>query len=151
MSMHTKTIKPINHQSIVNTIIKAIDDRSECLNDNDNRAIKDRFLEQFTMCEMVARKAIFIHKKSNNKRVNEKSIKLQISAIKQALKNTGYIYESDMIDDLFKTREKRGEKTAKDLRNGIVHSLNVNDIREVVERKEELFSLMDSFIELMKS
>ena len=66
-----------------------------------------------------------------------------------ALKKSGYDPDEDMLKKVFKADEKRGEKSARDLRNGIVHDLNVKDLMEVMDRKNELFKLLDDYYEFL--
>ena len=66
-----------------------------------------------------------------------------------ALKKSGYNPDEDMLKKVFKAKEKRGEKSARDLRNGIVHDLNIYDLMEVMDRKNELFKLLDDYYEFL--
>lgn len=42
--------------------------------------------------------------------------------------------------------KKRGHKSAKKLRDGIMHAMNDDDLNEVIEREEFLYGRMDEFL-----
>ena len=64
-------------------------------------------------------------------------------------KKFGYNPDDGIIKKVFKVNIKRGERSAMDLRNGIVHNLNSNDLMVVMDRKAELFKLLDDYYEFL--
>ncbi len=114
------------------------------LNKDNHRAIKDSFLEKYTLCEIPIKAALayYYEQKGCPKEVD--SIDIAYTIIRPALRLSGYEIEDDVLIRMFKSGENRNYKSARDLRNGIVHDLNVQDIIEVVSRKDELFLLLDS-------
>lgn len=65
-------------------------------------------------------------------------MKIQIKQVKAALKKAGYTVDDDLMDRLFSGTgifSQRGSKSARLLRNGIEHEMNVKDLQEVVDRK----------------
>ena len=123
--------------------------QNEFISNVEYNEIKNQFVDKFVMCERVYK---LILKESNiidNIEVDDKDLKLQISQIYAVLKAAGYSFDELSLDKLFKGVGKyrnRGTKSAKNLRNGVVHGFNANDLLEIVERKDELFELMDRFI-----
>ena len=52
---------------------------------------------------------------------------------------------------IFGASNKRGEKSAKKLRDGIVHSLCVEDMDEAFNRRMQLYQEMDKFLKAMST
>ena len=71
------------------------------------------------------------------------------TTISAALRTTGYEPDEIVLKRLFKANEKRGCRSARDLRNGIVHDLNVRDLEELMNRRDELFDLLDDYYEFL--
>jgi hypothetical protein len=69
--------------------------------------------------------------------------------IPAALKYAGYTIDNDVLNVLFAGSgkyRKRGSKSAKQLRNAIVHNVSEPDILEICHRYEQLHHAMDSFL-----
>ena len=62
---------------------------------------------------------------------------------------SGYDPDDDMLKRVFKANGKRGERSARELRNGIVHDLSIRDLMELMDRKAELFELLDDYFEFL--
>jgi hypothetical protein len=76
-------------------------------------------------------------------------MRIQLSQVKAALKIAGYSFDEDLMERLFSGSgiyTVSGQKSARLLRNGIEHEMNVNDLQEVHDRLASLFADMDSFI-----
>ena len=76
-------------------------------------------------------------------------MRIQLSQVKAALKIAGYSFDEDLMERMFSgsgSYTVSGQKSARLLRNGIEHEMNVNDLQEVHDRLASLFADMDSFI-----
>ena len=67
------------------------------------------------------------------------------------MKKAGYQFDKDLLATIFGAAEKRGEKSAKKLRDGIAHSLCIEDIDEVFNRRVLLHQEMDAFLLAMRT
>ena len=74
-----------------------------------------------------------------------------LPTIKAALKHAQYDVRNENLEKIFKAKKRRGERSARDLRNGIVHDLTEPDLQELIKRKNELFRLLDDFTTLLIS
>lgn len=106
---------------------------------------KDRFLEKFMFCEVACKEvlAAYFCEKQN---VNRKDIKLNMKFIPAAMRKAEYRFDKNLLSSIFGGSIKRGNKSAKKLRDGIAHSLSIEDMNEVFTRREILHQAMDEFL-----
>ena len=116
-----------------------------------NRRMKNEFLERFMLCELACKKIITGYNEHKHRAVVERDIKLQLPTIQAALKYAGYPRYQGRVEQVFGSGDKRGSKTCKKLRDGIVHSMSAGDIREVASRYRELMEDMGSFLALIRT
>ena len=142
-----------DQKEVREAIANKINSIMEDLSAEEMRETRDQFIEKFILCEIaykiVLKKALII----NDEFTTDNRMTLRIPQIISVLKLAGYEIEDDMLRKLFQTTEQyglRGSKSAKLLRNGLEHGMNINDIKEIIERKEELFSLMEDFLEIIQ-
>ena len=76
---------------------------------------------------------------------------MPITDIKAALINAGFETNTMELDKMFKKDCLRGERSARDLRNAIVHDLSVNDIDELVKRWEDIQKTLDSYLSCLQN
>ena len=108
--------------------------------------VKDEFLAKFTLCEIACKSVIDYYKKTQNESADIKEIKLDMRSIPFAFAKFHYDIDKHILSDIFGASKKRGQKSAKKLRDCIIHALSEEDIREVIDRKDYLYSNMDAFI-----
>lgn len=141
--------KKSNEQKLKNKVIQNIVSKKNYLDKSDNREIKDTFIEKFILCEIGLKSILNYYYKHQGQDKEATDIEMGLSTIKAALKFAKYDIPDEKLDCMFKARKKRGERSVRDLRNGIVHDLAIPDLKEVSDRKDELFALMDEFIEVL--
>ena len=141
--------KLTDEQKRRNRVIHNVTSKKNYLDKEDHRLIKDAFLEKFVLCEVPTKAALSFYYAQNGEPKDVESIEIAYTTIRAALKKSGYEPDDDILRRVFKANNKRGEKSARDLRNGIVHDLNVNDLMEVMDRKDELFKLLDDYYEFL--
>lgn len=76
-------------------------------------------------------------------------MRIQLLRVKTALKNAGYTLDARLMEQLFSESGNytaSGQKSARLLRNGIEHEMNVDDLQEVHDRLASLVPDMESFI-----
>ena len=97
-------------------------------------------------CELACKLIIMEYNAAKKKTISYKDVKMQIQVIIAACRHVGLSISNDVLYRLFSSSEKRGQRSAKILRNDIVHSLSINDIKEVDSRFMALDSDMDVFL-----
>ena len=74
--------------------------------------------------------------------------KVRINILKPALQRLQIRMSERRVERLFQTQDlRRGQKSARKLRDQIVHQLSVRDIEEVLSRQTSLIADMGTFIE----
>ena len=110
------------------------------------RASKESFLEKYIKCELACKLIIVEYETAKKKTVSYDEVKMHFQVIVAACHHVGLSVSDDILRRLFSTSEKRGHRSAKTIRNAIVHKLSVNDIKEVNSRFTALDSDMDAFL-----
>jgi hypothetical protein len=76
------------------------------------------------------------------KKATTEDSSLNIEVVKRSLKHFGVLVDERRVDGLLASpKAKRGQKTARVLRNGLVHRWDVSNAEEAVERFDELVAL----------
>ena len=116
---------------------------------------KNAFIEKFTCCEILYKSMLADFKKEKGSCVDEKNLKIDMKELPSVIRYAGLsIDKNKVLDPLFSSSGqyiKRNKKSAKQLRNAIVHKLSVEDMEEVRDRKSDLLELMNSFIEEVRN
>lgn len=132
-------------QKIRNKLIQNVNSRKNFLDREGYRAVKNSFLEKFILCEIAIKIILTYYYMNIGEKKEVESVEMGLTTIKAALKLAGYVPDDDMLNKMFLAKQSRGQRSARDLRNRIVHDLSVNDIQEVVNRRVELNQLLDDF------
>lgn len=138
-----------NQIAIRNDIRKKIEEIHVVLQSPGVRETRDEFIEKYIICEMAYKIVLKKYLETNNMYDSDQHLNIQLQQVRAALQTAGYKPDHGLLERIFsgsKDYRKRGTKSAKILRNGIEHEMNVQDLKEVVNRKDELFKDMDSFI-----
>lgn len=103
------------------------------------------FFNCFLKCEVVARKIIAYYKVENNLTISKK---YQISEIHAALNFFNLQNaNNESIEVIFKGGDGiRDNMSARQLRNGYIHTLNNNDRNEILNRGQMLINTMNNFL-----
>lgn len=107
------------------------------------------FIDKFTLCDLTCKVAIEYYKNSKGEYKPNEHAKLDMRIIPSAMYYLQIPIEKHILNSIFGGSgkyKKRGAKSAKKLRDGIVHGMNENDIKEVVSRYEELNKTMNEFL-----
>lgn len=142
----------MDNKKLRNNVHKRLKKIESCLGDKRKCEAKDQFLEKFMVCETICKRILDAYYTSKGKKKAMRDIKLNLTDIKAAMKYAGYIItDNALLGDVFSSEDKRGSKSAKSLRNGIVHSLQIEDINEVFNRHSFLMLRMDAYLQLIKA
>lgn len=141
----------IDEQTKVRTeITQKINELSNTMNEEGMRESRNQFIEKFIICETLYKIVLKKYLQINNKYTHYGNMRIQLKQVKAALKKAGYTIDENFIDRLFSgTRQyvNQGNKSARLLRNGIEHEMNVADLQEIHTRNNSLIADMDKFIE----
>ncbi len=110
------------------------------------RQIIGAFLEKFVLCEAGTKKALSSYYQKNGNPKEIEDINMPLTDIKKALEDAGFDINSMPVDGMFKKNNNRGAKSARDLRNAIVHDLSSEDIGELVDRWSDIEATLDSYL-----
>ncbi|HBC3969270.1 TPA: hypothetical protein KD873_004310 [Vibrio parahaemolyticus] len=87
-----------------------------------------------------------------NKKINETHAPLPLPTIKSAFKAYNIKVSDVVLDTILNSeKKKRGEKSARNLRNGLVHQWKYEDRKEVLDREHELIAKLSEVIEVIKN
>ena len=107
------------------------------------------FIDRFTLCDVTCKAVLETHEMANGTNNSESKIYLDMRRIPSAMNYVGLSISKLGLNGIFGGSgqyNKRGKKSAKKLRDGIVHAMNKEVINEVVERYADLRGLMDGFL-----
>lgn len=123
------------------------------LSNSQVRRNKNIFLEKYMQCELACKLLLvgYHQKKESQKTVEYKEEKIRFLSVKAACQDAGVTVPEDVIRRVFSSDDKRGAKSAKKLRDSIVHEMSVQDIKEVNQRFTDLCEDMDAFLDVFKS
>jgi len=132
------------------TIIKRAD---IYLSINNNRELKDKFLEKYSKCEVLCRPFLQDYLKSIGEYIPDEDIGMELDLIKDALSDAGYTFDDDdkLLTRIWGKGKTKGSSSCRFLRNKISHELMERALHEVVERNVELNADMDKFIGTLSS
>ena len=125
-------------------IYNRISNAKNILREGRNREMIDSFLEKYFQCELVCVEMIKDYR--TDKKDDDKDIKIIVQTIKSAMNHIGIHVDDLLLNNLFSSNKKSGQRSAKKLRDGIVHELSKEAIREVINRYYELNTYMDEFL-----
>lgn len=132
------------------TTYKKLEKAQSVLTNSQYIQAKDEFLSKFALCEIACKSVIEYYKKAQDESVDIKEIKLDMRSIPAAFAKFNYEIDRHILTDIFGASKKRGQKSAKKLRDCIVHALSEEDILEVIDRRNDLYSVMDSFLDIIE-
>lgn len=134
--------------------IRALFKVEKALQNRSLKLAKDDFLERFTKCELLYKSLLLDYKMEKNQDIAEEKMVINMTVVPAVMKNAGLSMSKEtLLEPLFSSKDsykKRGTKSAKLLRNGIVHKLSIEDMEEVLLRVEYFAQLMNTFTETIR-
>ena len=104
------------------------------------------FKSKFTICEVAYK----IMEQRIKKLKDRKNIKLNLINIKPNIKKLKYKINENLLEKLFGSKDIRGSKSIKKLRDALTHDSKLNDIEELKKRQTEIFNTMNTFLTELK-
>lgn len=108
----------------------------------------NQFLGKFILCELCYKDLLYNYLTEKGKPNDKRTLNIDMRQVKPVAKLFALPMSKERLSVLFGSLETRGNQSAKKLRNSIMHSINQPAIEEIVNRKDELFEVLDEFIEI---
>jgi hypothetical protein len=108
------------------------------------------FLLRYVFLEALIRLVgrYYRERSTTQKKAATEDSSLNVEVVKRSLKHFGVLVDERRVDGLLASpKAKRGQKTARVLRNGLVHRWDVSDAKEAVERFDELVTAMMELVD----
>ena len=118
------------------------------LNNDETLRLLDSFKNKFNICESAYKIVLAEHQRRKGN--NSERLLLDMKQVPHALNFAGYNFDKELLNDLFGAQSSKG-KTAKKLRDAVTHSIDQKAVNEIMARNEELFTYMNTFINVIKS
>lgn len=84
-------------------------------------------------------------------RKGQKCDKIREDTVEVVFKNLNYSFNKDLLKKIFGSEKRCKKRSAKKLRDLILHEMNSSAIKEITKRYDELIGYMDTFLNGIKS
>lgn len=115
-----------------------------------SRGTAECFLLRYVFLEALVRLVgrYYRERSATQKKATTEDSSLNVEVVKRSLKHFGVLVDHRRVDSLLASpKAKRGQKTARLLRNGLVHRWDMSDANEAVERFDELVTAMMALVD----
>lgn len=129
--------------------LEKIDNATKLMSNSLKNEKRIAFLNKFVLCEIACKHIVEAYKRQTKALKPSEYITLDMRHIPAALTMYEYSIPLHILNDVFGGSgkyKKSGTKSAKKLRDGIMHAMSENDLAEIMEREEFLNDRMDSFL-----
>ena len=121
----------------------------------ENEEIRNKiadFLLKYVSVEAFYKKLLVAEKESNGKKPTmkeRKRLSVKVQDVKRVFDCYGIVYDADLIERVFGSNDKNyTDCSIKKLRDRLVHNVNDNVLRAVLERYDTITSDLDGFVSL---
>ena len=114
------------------------------------RGTVECFLLSYVFLEALIRLVgrYYRERSTTQKKAMTEDSSLNVDVVKRSLRHFGILVDERRVDSLLASHKaKRGLKTARVLRNGLVHRWDLSDAKEAVERIDELVAAMMAVVD----
>ena len=149
----SNSVKPLNSEEQRNLRAKAkaeLERLAAVFSDETVREKVDKFKDLFSVCEIVY-KVILDDHQFNKTGEHPTRMLIDMRQVPYALSYAGYDYERNLLANLFGAEERVGQRSVKKIRDSLNHSLNQSAVDELINREEELYGYMNSFLDKIRS
>lgn len=116
-----------------------------------NNDFAESFLLRYVFVEALCRQVGKYYReraRARKKTLTKSHEPIQLDVVGRSFTYFGIRLRSERLAQFLDSAlEKRGAKSARNLRNGIVHRWDVNDVAEASERHRSLYSALDAVVE----
>ena len=117
--------------------------------DKETMELLNDFKNSFNVCESVYKVVLRAHQSCKGKTAC-KYLKVTMTQVPFALEFAGYTFNRELLSELFGATSKKG-MTVKKLRDAITHGIDEKAVKEITNRKDELFGYMNDFLNTIRS
>ena len=149
--MKNKKIPFEDEKSLKKKLKNELNRLNKILLDRNTRELIEEFKSKFEICEILYKLILEKYNIDRKKNVKREELKLKANQAKQALKYVNFTLKDDIINQLFGSESHVGKRSIKNIRDSLTHSLTDSVIEELKNRKDELFNVMDYFLNMIKS
>lgn len=122
----------------------SISDAEKLVNETDSKIAK--FLYQYISCEITCKKII-----SLVDHIPIKDTRMDVRIINRCLRIYGLTFSNEIINSIFSSHDKLGQRSCKVLRNRLVHGLEKKVLTEINDRYDRLNENMDIYLYAIKN
>jgi len=108
------------------------------------------FINKFILCEIACKHIVEAYKKHKKSLKPGEYITLDMRHIPAAMTEYKYAIPKYVLSDVFGSCKNDDSKSAKKLRDGIMHAMSEDDLNDVIRREEFLHGRMDEFLSYFK-
>jgi len=113
------------------------------------QGVVGQFVDRYILCEIIGKK---IQKYYQHDLQKPTKPELNLTVLKAALKHFKCDFDGTLLADILRGGGgKKGEKSARQLRNGYLHSLNPEDKVEIEQNFDVLIKKIEEFLEVSSS
>lgn len=132
-----------------NKVKKELERIEEIYKNENNKILIEKFKNTFLLCERAYKVILKEHQKSKKKDTSR--LKISMTQVPYVLDFAGYDFKKDFLEKLFGSEKCVGKKSVKAIRDSLTHKLDKGTIKELCNRKEELFGYMNEFLEKIRT
>ncbi len=150
----SKKVKPPSGKKQIDLRTKARNRLIELESIHKDETLKNMinsFIEKYSICEIVYKVVLKDHQTNKKDDVKDETLKVDMRQVPHALNYAGYDFDSALLDHLFGSNETVNYKSAKKLRDELMHSQKKSSIQELTDREQELHGYMDEFLNKIRS
>ena len=104
------------------------------------------FLEKYIECEVVCKELIVSYKATTKNPVNYDDVEIKLQTVKSAVYSKSLKIEENTLHRIFDATTTKGRRSAKKLRDAIVHRMPNSELKEVHHRYKDLMNDMKVFL-----
>lgn len=120
------------------------------LDNGDSRRHVHTFLEQYILCEIIAKELVVGYKDAIGDPIAYSDVEMHVQTIRAAFKHYGLGLSNDVVDRIFVSKKTRGVRTARGLRNALVHSMDKRSITAVDVQYSQLMADMQQLLDAVQ-
>ncbi len=117
--------------------------------DDEKKYKRNIFIDKFILCEIACKHIVKAYKRQQKSLKPGSYITLDMRHIPTAMSTYEYLIPRHILSEVFSGNNqygKRGSKSCKKLRDGIMHAMSENDLNEIIVREGQLHRSMDTFL-----
>ena len=143
------SMKSQNRKKRASTRIRQVQDK---LNSGNSRHHVNTFLEKYFLSEIATKEMLVGYQTAKGEHLEYGKAEMHYDDIKNAFKHYNLGLSEELIKRLYLGKAPKGVKrSAKKLRDSLVHGMTVQNITEVDDRYNQLITDLDAFLKVSKS